>query len=149
MLSNLLIEEIFPTPIGVVSCGLSSSARKIEVIGNKAYDNGKSIEYNTLSHNIELVRFKQRLPLYNGETVTDCQGWVWRISKENTDNESIELYCVLKDNPPGVRLGGSDPGEHLDSIVADSNYWTLHIGTEDGEIMQTRAIGCLHDLRIV
>jgi hypothetical protein len=30
-------------------------------------------------------------------------------------------------------------GEHLDAIEASNDSWTLHIGTEDGEIMSSRA----------
>ncbi len=31
-------------------------------------------------------------------------------------------------------------GEHLDAIEASNNDWILHIGTEDGEMMNSRAV---------
>jgi hypothetical protein len=71
---------------------------------------------------------------------TDCQGWLWRISKEKSANEKIELQCKRTDFPAGIELGGYDCGEHLDAIAFNNNNWKLHIGTEDGEVLQQRAL---------
>jgi len=138
MVNHYLIEQSFTTPIGTVKCGLNSTRPKIEITGRNSYENGTSIVYNTWSHNIELITFKQRLPLYNGETVTDCEGWIWRITKAIDDEETLQLQCLLNGYPTGVELGG-DPGENLDSISASNNNWTLHIGSEDGETLESRA----------
>jgi len=139
MLDHLLIEQSFPTPIGTVNCGLTCTDSKIAIVGYNTYDNGKSIVYNTASYIIEIITFKQRLPLYNGESVKDCQGWVWRIIKENAKSERIKLHCSLNVSANSVLIG-SDSGEHLDAVAASNDKWTVHIGTEDGEVMHARAL---------
>lgn len=139
MLPHLLIERSFPTPVGVVNCGLSSNKNIIKITDNVTYDNGKSIVFQTLAHIIEVITFKSRLPLYNGQSVTDREGWIWRITKNELEKEILELHCLLTDFPTGIQLGG-DPGEHLDAISANNNDWMLHIGTEDGEVMHFRAL---------
>ncbi len=139
MLPHLLIEQSFPTPIAMVVCGLSSDQDILKITDRIQHDNGESVVFQTSSHTIELITFKQRMPLYNGRSVEDCKGWIWRITKDNADDETLELHCSLTDCVEGL-TSGSDPGEHLDSIIADNKEWMLHIGTEDGEVMHFRAL---------
>lgn len=140
MLPDLLIEQQFQTPIGVVSCGLNSSNSFIKLIEQRQYDHGNSTVYSTSTHCIELITFKRRLPLFNGEAVEGTMGWIWRITKEQDGAESLRLHCTLSPSDANVELVGSDPGEHLDSALMHNQEWMLHIGTEDGEVMQSRAL---------
>lgn len=131
------IKRAFRTPLGVVRCGLVCNG-KDSFIEMKKYENGSSEIFKTDGHKIEIVSFKIRVPLYNGDTVTDSFGWIFRIEKTNNINETIETYCLLDKISNEINLGPNS-GENLDAIEAYNNDWILHIGTEDGEILNSRA----------
>jgi hypothetical protein len=131
------IEKEFKTPLGVVRCGLFCEGVE-RTIETKKYENGSSEIYATNGHKIEIVSFKIRVPLYNGETLTDSFGWVFRIEKTADIEEKIETFCLLDKINDEVTFGPAT-GEHLDAIQSDNDKWTLHIGTEDGEILNSRA----------
>ncbi len=136
----LLKENSFFTPFGTVTCGISSFQNFYEVTGENEYEHGQSISFNTRSYNVEFVTFKRKLPLYNGKTVEDTFGWLWRINKVSADEESIQLHCLLKEHDKDAQLSGADCGEHLDAVMIENGTFVLHIGTEDGEIMHSRAL---------
>lgn len=131
------IKREFKTPLGVVQCGLICNGIDGS-IETKKYKNGSSEIFNTDGHKIEIVSFKIRVPLYNGDTLTDSFGWIFRIEKTADIDEKVETYCLL-DNIKNEIAFNTATGEHLDAIQADSKEWTLHIGTEDGEILNSRA----------
>ena len=137
-MTNPIINKVFKTPIGQVVCRLTADSSNIEIVRTKEYENGKSVTYNTSGHRIELIEFKIRQPLYNGETVTDSNGWIWRIEKNKQSKEKLRLNCVLTDYSENVNFDTAT-GEHLDAIEASDFKWILHIGTEDGEILNSRA----------
>nr|WP_321411258.1 hypothetical protein [uncultured Carboxylicivirga sp.] len=137
-MTNPIIDRTFNTPIGQVLCRLRTDSPDIEPFGTKEYENGKSVSYKTNGHRIELIEFKIKQPLYNGETVKDSNGWIWRIEKINESKEKLKLSCVLTDYSDKVDFDTAT-GEHLDAIGASDEEWTLHIGTEDGEILNSRA----------
>lgn len=131
------MEQKFETPLGTVCCGLTCD--KIDrVIETRNYENGSSEIFNTIGYKIELISFKINVPLYNGDTLTDSMGWIFRIEKVANIDDKIEIYCLLENNSDNIIFGAST-GEHLDAIEANNSDWTLHIGTEDGEIMNSRA----------
>jgi len=135
----VLKESIFETPLGKVTCGIETSEGSCDIKGETSYEHGRSQTIVTHSHSIEFITFKLRLPLYNGELVADSMGWLWRISKYSSLDESIQLHCLLNDYNDDTEFGSS-PGEHLDSVEINDKNWVLHIGTEDGEIMHLRAL---------
>jgi len=137
-MTNPIINRTFKTPIGHVVCGLRTDSSDIETIGTKEYENGKSVSYQTNGHKIELIEFNIKQPLYNGETVMDSNGWIWRIERINESKGKLKLSCVLTDYPDKVDFDTAT-GEHLDAIEVNDDEWTLHIGTEDGEILNSRA----------
>ena len=137
-MTNPIINRTFKTPLGQVVCGLTTGSSDIETIGTKEYENGKSVSYKSSGNRIELIEFKIKQPLYNGETVKDSIGWIWRIEKIHESNEKLKLNCALTDYADNVDFDTAT-GEHLDAIEASDNEWTLHIGTEDGEILNSRA----------
>ena len=131
------MEHELQTPLGIIRCGfyndsIANSTKKT------AYKNGCSESFMTVGHKIEIVSFKIRQPLYNGETVVDTNAWIFRIEKNNDIKEDIETYCLFEKNCDNVEFDIS-AGEHLDSIQAENKDWTLHIGTEDGEMLNSRA----------
>jgi hypothetical protein len=131
------IEREFRTPLGIVRCGFFCCGvdRPIET---KKYENGSSEIFKTDGHKIEVVSFKIRVPLYNGDTLTDSFGWIFRIEKTAELEEKFETYCLLDKSNDEITFDTAT-GEHLDAIQADNSEWTLHIGTEDGEILNSRA----------
>lgn len=131
------IKREFKTPLGVVRCGLICNGIDGSV-ETKKYENGSSEIFKTDGHKIEIVSFKIRVPLYNGDILTDSFGWIFRIEKTASIDEKVETYCLL-DKINNEITFDTATGEHLDAIQADSNEWTLHIGTEDGEILNSRA----------
>lgn len=131
------IEKYFATPLGVIRCGFLCS----EVIGfveTRKYENGNSEIFKTKGHRIEIISFKIRVPLYNGDDLTDSFGWIFRVEKILDVEERIELHCLLDKKDDSVIFDAAT-GENLDSIQADDNEWTLNIGTEDGEVLSSRA----------
>jgi hypothetical protein len=132
-----LVSKSFETPLGEVTCYLNSSSSEITLEETRTYEHGNSEIYRANGHKIELVEFKIRQPLYNGETLTDSNGWIWRIQKTNTQREELEIACVLSPKN-GVEFDIAT-GEHLDAIEAQNDKWTLHIGTEDGEVLNRRS----------
>lgn len=132
------ITKTFETPLGNVICGLVSDCTLLHLVGHNTYENGKSDIFETVGHRIELIELKIRQPLYNGETITDSFGWIWKIQKLNNENESIETFCLLENPTENVEYS-SACGESLDAIEVFTENWSLHIGTEDGEVLNNRA----------
>jgi hypothetical protein len=132
------IAKKLQTPIGVVSCGIKADFIDYESRQLRKYKNGSSEIFLTASHQIELIEFKRKMPLHNGDTVTDTFGWMWRIEKLSNELEPLETYCLLDMQSEQTTFDIST-GEHLDAIEASNDSWILHIGTEDGEIMSSRA----------
>ena len=131
------IKREFKTPLGVVRCGFICN-QPDSAIETKRYENGSSEIFKTEGHKIEIVSFKIRVPLYNGDTLTDSFGWIFRIEKTADVDDKIETYCLLDKINDEVTYDTAT-GEHLDAVQVDSKEWTLHIGTEDGEILNSRA----------
>lgn len=137
-MNDLMIKQ-FKTPIGIVICGLISDNSEISLIKQHNYINGFSETYQTISCQIELIEFKINLPLINGDSLTDSNGWIWRIIKTNNDLEHIRLYCRLVDSVDNVDYDIAT-GEHLDAIEVSNNDWIITIGTEDCDVLQSRAL---------
>lgn len=70
--------------------------------------------------------------------MTDSFGWIFRIEKTNDIDEKIETYCLLDKINNEITFDTAS-GENLDAIQVESGIWTLHIGTEDGEVLNSRA----------
>ncbi len=127
----------FKTPLGVVNCGVISN-NTLSYIETKKYKNSSSEILKTEVHKIEIVSFKIKVPLYNGDILTDSLGWIYRIEKIVDVYELLETYCLLDKVNEDVSFELA-AGENLDAIQAEYNEWILHIGTEDGEILHSRA----------
>lgn len=127
----------FKTPLGVVNCGVISN-NTLSYIETKKYKNSSSEILKTEVHKIEIVSFKIIVPLYDGDILTDSLGWIYRIEKIVDVYELLETYCLLDKVNEDVSFELA-AGENLDAIQAEYNEWILHIGTEDGEILHSRA----------
>lgn len=131
------IKQEFKTPLGIIHCGFICNQQN-SIMKKKKYENGSSEVFKTVGHLIEIISFKIRAPLYNGETLSNSFGWIFRIEKIANIDENIETYCLLNKITEVITFDSAS-GEHLDAIQANNHEWTLHIGTEDGEILNSRA----------
>ena len=132
------IECEFSTPLGIIICGIICEGI-YSPIKKKKYENGSSEIYTTHGHKVEIISFKIKAPLNNCDTVTDSFGWIYRLEKNAEIDEKIETYCLLNKINAEVTFDTAY-GENLDAIQAYNNEWILHIGTEDGEILNSRAV---------
>ena len=135
---NTLIKRTFITPLGTISCELNSNFKFVELQNSGTYINGIFERYKTKGHDIELVEFKVKNPFYNGETITDSKCWIWRIWKVNEISENLELKVSVADSPKNSEFDFAT-GENLDAFEITNNEWKLHIGTEDGFILNRRS----------
>ncbi len=135
---NTLINRKFHTPVGIISCNLNSNFTFLELQNSGTYENGTYERFKTSAHDIELIEFKAKQPFYNGETITDSKCWIWRIEKVKEISENLKLKIAVSDCPKNVEFDFAS-GENLDAFEITNNEWKLHIGTEDGEILNYRA----------
>lgn len=127
----------FNTPLGAVRCGFFCD-RKADSFETKKYENGSSEIFKTGGHKIEVITFKVGEHLAKDYNLTDRLGWIFRIEKIQDIDERIETYCLL-DKISDEIYTGPDTGENLDAIMACNTEWILHIGTEDGTILNSRS----------
>ena len=135
---NTLINRTFHTPLGIISCDLNSNYTFIVLQNSGSYKNGTYEKFKTSAHDIELIEFKVNQPSYNGETIEDSKCWVWRIEKVKEISENLEIKVSITDFLENSEFDFAS-GENLDAFEITNNEWKLHIGTEDGEILNYRA----------
>ncbi|SDT05161.1 hypothetical protein [Winogradskyella sediminis] len=135
---NTLINRTFNTPLGIISCDLNSNYTFIELQNSGSYKNGTYEKFKTSAHDIELIEFKVKQPFYNGETIADSKCWIWRIEKVKEIFEDLEIKVLITDFPKNSEFDFAS-GENLDAFEITNDKWKLHIGTEDGEILNYRA----------
>ncbi|MBP1841749.1 hypothetical protein [Formosa algae] len=133
-----MINRTFKTPLGKVSCELNSNLKFVELQNSGNYEKGVYERFKTSAHDIELIEFKVKQPFYNGETISDSKCWIWRIEKVKEISEKLELKVSISDFPKNSEFDYAS-GENLDAFEITNNEWKLHIGTEDGFILNRRA----------
>ena len=131
---NQIVQKVFKTEIGEVNCELLSDKLSCESIGTNKYENGESEVFNTVGHQIELIEFKSK----SHQFVKDSKCWIFRTTKKNNSNEKLIIKCEIVNHRKDVEFDTAS-GEHLDAIEGYNKEWQLHIGTEDGEVMNSRA----------
>ena len=135
---NTLINREFITPLGTISCELNSNFTFVELHNSGNYKNGAYERFKTSAHEIELIEFKIKQPFYNGETIMDSKCWIWRIEKVEDIFENIEVKIATMDFQKNSEYDFAS-GENLDAFIVENSEWKLHIGTEDGFILNGRA----------
>lgn len=135
---NKLIKRTFITPLGTISCELNSNFKLAELQSSGNYKNGVYKKFKTSAYDIELVEFQVKQPFSSGETITDSKCWIWRIEKIKKIAENLELKVSISDFPKNSEFDFAS-GENLDAFEISNNEWKLHIGTEDGFILNHRA----------
>ena len=133
-----MIKRIFITPLGIISCELNSNFTFVELHNSGNYENGTYERFKTSAHDIELIEFKIKQPFYNGETIMDSKCWIWRIEKVKNISENLDIKINILNFPKNSEFDFAS-GENLDAFEVGNLEWKLHIGTEDGFILNSRA----------
>ena len=127
-----LLKDIFETKIGniEISINCETDCENIKL---------DDLNIETLNHKIAI----KTITLKNSELpenmkIDSSKGWRIYIEKKTNYNEKLNVVCKLL-NPTIDTEFNSDCGENLDAIIIENENGVLHIGTEDGEIIKSRA----------
>ena len=133
---NILLSDNFETKLGTIETWIENNL-----------DDSININRNNLlttaSHKIILQSFQlpnefqcnSSSPLKKVESLI---GWRWFVEKINDADEKLSIFCKLI-NPQADASCAPDSGEALDAIEIENKTDHLHIGTEDSEILRSRA----------
>lgn len=134
-MNNLLLDD-FKTELGTIKTWIESNIKHSIKLNNRS-------KITTDNYQISLQRFE--LPnkfSCNSSSppkiVKSFIGWRWFIEKISENDERLFVYCKLI-NPQVNTTFSSDTGECLDAIEIENEIYHLHIGTEDAEVLQSRA----------
>ena len=126
-----ILTDNFETKLGTIQNWMESDNKNI-----RQSDNYTSA---TTGHYVLLQPFDlNHIRLPDGMEYETAKGWRWFIEKTNNQEEHLIIICKLI-NPSTDTEFDSNSGEYLDAIEIENKTHQLHIGTEDGEIMQHRA----------
>lgn len=128
-----MLTDTFDTKLGTIRTWLQSDSDSYIQRQDKFFTRGHSVYCQTF----DLKQF------WTPETMEyeTSKGWRWFIEKTNDQEEQLTIFCKLV-NPYSDTEWGTNSGEHLDAIEIENKTYHLHIGTEDGEMMQYRAEIC-------
>ena len=128
---NILSDD-FTTKLGVIQTWLETASNEniLQQHENKCVTSGHIVY-------LQLFDLKQ---IWSPDTIgyESAKVWRWFIEKLNDQTEQLLIYCKLI-NPLSGTEYDSDSGEHLDAIEIKNQTYHLHLGTEDGERMHSRA----------
>ena len=133
-----MISKTFKTPIGLIFLNLFSNYTDIKLTSSGNYENGNFNRYISLSHRVEIIESTIRSTTYYGEKIIDSKCWLVRIEKIKNHKEFININVGINNVTNDVKFG-IEAGEHLDAFEASNDKWKLHVGTEDGEMLNRRA----------
>ncbi|KNY25922.1 hypothetical protein [Pseudobacteroides cellulosolvens] len=90
------------------------------------------------SFDVELLICSPKLHLADNMHVEGCRAAIYRILLHDK-----ELACEFSANWCSDYLwtdGGPDSGEHLEAQTCENDYYVVSIGTQDGEMLHSRAM---------
>ncbi|MDX2360973.1 MAG: hypothetical protein QNK23_09215 [Crocinitomicaceae bacterium] len=129
-----IANKTFSIAIGKVILRISSDMNSDIMLESTSYSNSSAELFTTDSHKIELFQFT----LPNDQHLTNSCDWLIRIRKITSIPEVLRIEVQLTESDEKLEFDYAS-GEHLDAISATSQRYLLHIGTEDGEILNSRA----------
>ncbi len=129
---TVFFSDDFETNLGIIR--MSAETDAYDYIIHK--DNSK---VSSKGHSIRVDKFDLK-DISDTENIKYETSRAWRlhIEKINDQQEQLILYCKLI-NPQTDTSWGIHSGEHLDALEIENQTDHLHIGTEDGEMIQHRA----------
>lgn len=121
----------FKTRLGVIRTSVESSCSD----ATSCDDN----YIKTQGHTIHLQLFEIENEWLDKEVrIETSRGWKRYIKRINETPETLNISCKLL-HPTKDTSFSNNSGQCLDAIEIEDTADVLHIGTEDGELMQTRA----------
>ena len=133
---NILLSNNFETKLGTIETWIENNL-----------DDSININRNNLlttaSHKIILQSFQlpnefQSNSYSPPKKVESLIGWRWFVEKISDADEQLSIFCQLI-NPQADVSCNPDSGEALDAVEIENKTYHLHIGTEDSEILRSRA----------
>jgi hypothetical protein len=127
-----VLKDIFETKIGNIEISINCETD---------CDNIKSdgLKTETLNHKIVIKTINlKNSKLPENMKIDSSKGWRIYIEKKTNYIEKLNVVCKLL-NPTIDSEFNLDCGENLDAIIIANKNGVLHIGTEDGEIIKSRA----------
>ena len=126
-----ILSENFETQLGTVRTWIETDSYSLFLPCNN--------KIITKEHEIIIQAFElDSIELPEGMNYENSKGWMWFIKKINKQTEQLTIFCKLV-NPKSDTTYGANSGEYLDAIEIEDKTYQLHIGTEDGEVLQYRA----------
>ena len=131
---NIIYKNHLKNELGTLCCELFSNITSVvNIIESK-----QSVVIKTASHVCELLRVELKddwLP--KGMSTEESFAWLWMIKKVDATKEELTLKCYLK--PTCNVTSESDTGECLDALAIESETKVMHLGTEDADVLCSRA----------
>ena len=130
--------DSFSSDLGQINLTLSINGKDI-VASQEYVEDRKILETN--AHKIEVIAF-QNIKNWLADTdfkIKDSKGWIIRIIKLNDLQEALSFKCYMDEISDEV-VSRVDCGEHLHAVWIEDETNVVSIGTEDGEVMKTRAL---------
>lgn len=133
---NILLSDKFGTKLGTIKTWIENNLNDSNTIN-------KNNLLTTASHTIILQSFQlpnefqcnsYSLP----KKVESLIVWRWFLEKISDTDEHLSIFCKLI-NPQADVSYDLDSGEDLDAVEIENRTYHLHIGTEDGESLRSRA----------
>ena len=124
----------FITPLGTVELDILFKGN------NESKSSEHSRIINTQNFMIEIIQFND-IKNWRAQTIfpiQDSRGWIIRINKITDDNEGLVITCKLNTEDVDIK-SFPDSGEHLDAIWIENKTHFLSIGTEDADVLRSRA----------
>lgn len=129
---TILLTKKFETNLGTIQTLIESNR-------NSPAIKAEALSITSIGHKITLEPFEllnEWLP--QGMHFSTSIGWRYFIEKINDEAETLSIYCKLIDSASDTTWGPAS-GQYLDAISIKNKLDELHIGTEDGEMMEYRA----------
>jgi hypothetical protein len=126
-----IFKDDYATPLGIIRCEIESDST-IRTAGNS------NRHFTSKGHAVRFQIIEIPKEIVGDLIIESSRCWRYFIEKINDENEQLTLFCKLMESS-GVTCGGAT-GEFLDAIEIEGNGHIIHIGTEDREIMQQRAL---------
>ncbi|WP_299626857.1 hypothetical protein [uncultured Tenacibaculum sp.] len=125
----------FKTQLGDISLNLHSN-KDGEITNSES-----GYIFQSDSFRVEIIEFteiKNWLKEVSEIEIQSSIGWIFRITKLNDNNETLNFDCSLERTSTEI-TSEPDTGENLQAIWIEDKKNVVSIGTEDGEMMRYRA----------
>ena len=133
---NILLSDNFETKLGTIETWIENNL-------DDSINTNRDNLLTTASHKIILQSFQlpnefQSNSYSPPKKVESLIAWRWLVEKISDADEQLSIFCKLIDPQADVSCN-PDSGEALDAVEIENQIYHLHIGTEDREILRSRA----------